>query len=84
MPSPLGEEDVKAFVQLKPGAMATPEALFEFCVEHLPFFMVPKFLEFLEEIPKTANQKSQRFVLRERKGGVQYDREQLGIALRRK
>ncbi|MGP8073246.1 MAG: AMP-binding protein [Thermoplasmata archaeon] len=84
VPSPLGEEDVKAFVQLKPGATATPEALFEFCVEHLPFFMVPKFLEFLEEIPKTANQKSQRFVLRERKGGVQYDREQLGIALRRK
>jgi len=81
VPSPLGEEDVKAFVQLKPGASSTPEALFEFCVEHLPFFMVPKYLEFVDEIPKTANQKSQRFVLRERTGGVQYDREELGVAL---
>jgi crotonobetaine/carnitine-CoA ligase len=83
VPSPLGEEDVKAFVQLKTGASATPKELFEFCVEHLPFFMVPRFLEFLVEIPKTANQKAQRYVLRERSGGEQYDREAFGIALRR-
>lgn len=83
VPSPLGEEDVKAFVQLKPGAAAQPKELFEYCVEHLPFFMVPRYLEFLSEIPKTANQKAQRYVLRQRSGGEQYDREALGIALRR-
>ncbi|MCI4333358.1 MAG: AMP-binding protein [Thermoplasmata archaeon] len=83
VPSPLGEEDVKAFVQLKPGASATPKELFEFCVEHLPFFMVPRYVEFLAEIPKTANQKAQRYVLRQRSGGEQHDREALGIALRR-
>jgi carnitine-CoA ligase len=83
VPSPLGEEDVKAFVQLKPGAAASPKELFEFCVENLPYFMVPRFLEFLVEIPKTANQKAQRYVLRGRSGGEQYDREALGIALRR-
>lgn len=83
VPSPLGEEDVKAFVQLKPGATAEPKALFEFCVEHLPYFMVPQFIEFIDEIPKTANQKSQRFVLRERRGGTAYDREKLGIVVRR-
>jgi carnitine-CoA ligase len=83
VPSPLGEEDVKAFVQLKPGASATPKELFEFAVENLPFFMVPKYLEFIDEIPKTANQKSQRFVLRERRGGTEYDREKLGVAARR-
>jgi carnitine-CoA ligase len=83
VPSPLGEQDVKAFVQFKPGATATPQELFEFCGEHLPFFMVPKYLEFIDEIPKTANQKSQRFVLRERRGGVEYDREKLGVVLRK-
>ena len=83
VPSPLGEEDVKAFVQLKPGAAADPKELFEFCVERLPFFMVPKFLEFIDEIPKTANQKSQRYVLRERRGGTEYDRDQLGVVVRR-
>jgi crotonobetaine/carnitine-CoA ligase len=83
VPSPLGEEDVKAFVQLRPGASASAEDLFRFCNEHLPFFMVPRYLEFLVEVPKTANQKAQRYVLRQRTGGEQYDREALGIALRR-
>jgi carnitine-CoA ligase len=83
VPSPLGEEDVKAFVQLKPGATLRAQEVFEFCAAELPFFMVPRFLEFIEEIPKTANQKSQRYLLRGRKGGVEYDRESLGITLRR-
>ncbi len=83
VPSPLGEEDVKAFVQLQPGATASPRELFAFCADHLPFFMVPRYLEFVEEIPKTANQKSQRYVLRDRKGGTEYDREALGIAVRK-
>ena len=83
VPSPLGEEDVKAFVQLKPGMTAEPRALFEFAVEHLPFFMVPQLIEFLDEIPKTANQKAQRYLLRGRRGGVEYDREKLGVVVRR-
>ncbi len=82
VPSPLGEEDVKAFVQLKPGSTVEPAELFRFAVEHLPFFMVPRFLEFVDEIPKTANQKSQRYLLRERRGGTEYDREKLGIVVR--
>jgi carnitine-CoA ligase len=82
VPSPLGEEDVKAFIQLRDGASASPTEIFEFCAEHLPFFMVPRYVEFVAEIPKTANQKSQRYVLRERKGGTEYDREILGVAVR--
>jgi len=83
VPSPLGEEDVKAYVQLRPGTTVDPRALFEFCVAELPFFMVPRFLEFIDEVPKTANQKSQRYLLRGRTGGTEYDRESLGIGVRR-
>jgi len=83
VPSPLGEEDVKAFVQLKPSTTADPRELFLFCAENLPFFMVPQYIEFIDEIPKTANQKAQRFALRGRTGGRVYDRDQLGVALRK-
>lgn len=83
VPSPLGEEDVKAFVHLKPGATATPRELFEYCAQNLPFFMVPKYIEFLDEIPKTANQKAQRYVLRGRRGGQEHDRDALGVVLRK-
>ncbi len=82
VPSPLGEEDVKAYVQRKPGTEVDAKGLFAYCVECLPFFMVPKYLEFVDEIPKTANQKSQRYLLRQRRGGVEYDRDQLGIVVR--
>ena len=82
VPSPLGEEDVKAFVQLRPGVELDARAVFEHCIAGLPFFMVPKFVEFVDEIPKTANQKSQRYLLRQRKGGREYDRDQLGIVVR--
>jgi crotonobetaine/carnitine-CoA ligase len=82
VPSPLGEEDVKAFVRLKPGQTVGPEELFRFLAERLPFFMVPRYLEFLEEIPKTANQKAQRFVLRQRPPGPHaFDREAMGLKL---
>ncbi len=83
VPSPLGEEDVKAFVQLKPGAPADPKALFEFCAQALPFFMVPQYIEFIDAIPKTANQKAQRFQLRGRTGGRQFDRTDFGVQLRK-
>jgi crotonobetaine/carnitine-CoA ligase len=83
VPSPLGEEDVKAFVLLRPGAVVEAKELFEFCGEHLPFFMVPRFIEFVDEIPKTANQKAQRYVLRGRRGRSEVDRETLGVVLRR-
>lgn len=83
VPSPLGEEDVKAFVQLRPGQTLEARDLFQFAAERLPFFMVPRYLEFVDEIPKTANQKSQRYLLKGRRGGHEIDREALGITLRR-
>lgn len=83
VPAEIGEEDVKAFVQLKPDAVVTPTELFLFAADRLPFFMVPRYLEFIEEIPKTANQKAQRFLLRGKLTGRESDREQLGIVLRR-
>jgi carnitine-CoA ligase len=83
VPAEIGEEDVKAFVQLKPGAVATPEELFRFCVDRLPFFMVPRYLEFIQEIPKTANQKAQRYLLKGKLTGRESDRERLGISVKR-
>jgi len=70
-------------VQLKASTQVEARELFEYCVDHLPFFMVPQVIEFIDEIPRTANQKAQRYVLRERKGGVEHDRDKLGVAIRK-
>ncbi len=83
VPAEVGEEDVKAFIQLRPGTSIAPEELFRFAADRLPFFMVPRYVEFIDEIPKTANQKAQRYLLKGKLTGREMDREKLGISVRR-
>jgi len=77
VPSELGEEDVKAFVQLRPGAETTASELFRFAAVELPSFMVPRYIEFVSGIPKTPNQKAQRYLLRGKLTGNEVDRSHL-------
>ena len=77
VPADVGEEDVKAVVQLKEGAHVSAKDLFAFAAARLPSFMVPRYIEFVEAIPKTANQKTQRFLLRGRLSGRETDRTDL-------
>jgi fatty-acyl-CoA synthase len=53
-----------AFVILKPGATATPEELREFTRERLAHFKAPHTVTFVDELPKTATGKIQKYVLR--------------------
>ncbi len=67
-------EMVKAFVVLKPGAAATPEALIAFCRASLSGFQTPKALELRAKLPRTEIGKLLRRVLveedRKRRGGT--------------
>jgi len=54
----------KAFVVLKPGAQASSEELQRFVKERLAPFKYPRWVEFVESLPKTATGKIQRFKLR--------------------
>ncbi len=58
-----------ACVVLKPGKAGTTDLareLQEFVVSHLPVFKRPRWVEFLDELPKTATGKLQRYKLRQR------------------
>jgi len=57
VPSPDLNEEVAAFVTLKPGASASPEELLGFCQGHLAHFKFPRYVIFLEELPKGATGK---------------------------
>lgn len=57
-----------AYVILKAGTAATPDLareLQEFVVSRLPVFKRPRWVEFVDELPKTATGKIQRYKLRE-------------------
>jgi fatty-acyl-CoA synthase len=53
-----------AFVELKPGASATPDDLIAWCRSHLAAYKCPRFVVF-SEIPKTSTGKIQKFKLRD-------------------
>jgi benzoate-CoA ligase len=68
----IGTEDAegltksKAFVVTKPGAAVSDAALKAFVKEKLAPYKYPRSIEFVDELPKTATGKIQRFRLRER------------------
>src|SRR6266705_12825 len=53
-----------AFVQLRPGAEATPEEIIEYCRDNLPHFAAPRTVVF-GPLPTTATGKIQKYALRE-------------------
>jgi fatty-acyl-CoA synthase len=53
-----------AFVVLKPGAAATPGELIDFVRQNLAHFKAPHGITFINELPKTATGKIQKYVLR--------------------
>lgn len=61
-----GLTKTKAYVVLKPGQQVDAQALQAFVKERLAAYKYPRFIEFIEELPKTATGKIQRFRLREK------------------
>lgn len=83
VPAEGGEDEVMAVVVAKPGERLEPEALIRFLAPRLPHFMVPRYLEFADGLPKTPTGKIQKYPLRERgTGPATWDRERAGIRLK--
>ena len=68
VPSELGEEDVKLVVVPEPGKTIDPAALQRHCQATLPDFCQPRYLEILDELPKTATHKVNKPQLRHTEG----------------
>lgn len=63
--SELGEDDVKVTIVLKAGASVTPPELCEWSIDKLPYFAVPRYIEFRSELPMTPTGKSMKYLLRQ-------------------
>ncbi len=53
VPSPMSEDDLKITATLVDGANLTEEELFLWCVEQLPYFALPRYIEFRKELPRS-------------------------------
>lgn len=80
-----GEDEIKACVVARQGATIDPVALLDFCVARMPRYAVPRFIEILDELPKTASGKVQRQQLRNRVvSETTFDRDTIGYAIPRR
>jgi crotonobetaine/carnitine-CoA ligase len=83
VPSELGEDEVKIFVVLQPNEKLAPEELITFCEERMAYFMIPRYVEFIDSFPKTPTERTQKFELRKIGIGNAWDREKAGYKLKR-
>jgi crotonobetaine/carnitine-CoA ligase len=82
--SELSEDEVLAVISTRSGAALPPEELIEFLRSRLPHFMIPRFIRFMAELPRTTTQKIVKHQLRVE--GVTpdtWDREQAGVVVKR-
>ncbi|MFC1823200.1 long-chain fatty acid--CoA ligase [Thermodesulfobacteriota bacterium] len=54
VPDEYSGERIKAFVTFREGESASEEEIIEYCRENLVKYKVPKYVEFIEELPKSA------------------------------
>jgi crotonobetaine/carnitine-CoA ligase len=84
--TPEGDEEVGASVVLRDGAALDASQLIAYCAKNMSYFMVPRFVEFLADLPVTVNQKVEKFRLKSRMEAdtqAVWDRERAGIVLER-
>jgi carnitine-CoA ligase len=60
-----GEDEVKIVVVLKPSTTVEPTHLHAYLSGIMPKFMLPRFIEFIDALPKTPTEKVRKVALRE-------------------
>jgi carnitine-CoA ligase len=82
--SEFAEDDLKVTAVLHPDSKLEARKLFDWALERVPYFALPRYIEFRDELPKSPLGRVQKYVLRDEgctdntwdrdKEGVQFDR----------
>jgi crotonobetaine/carnitine-CoA ligase len=84
--SEMSEDEVAAAIVCKPDVRLDEAQLIEFCSREMAYYMVPRFLQVLADLPRNASQKVEKFKLRDAANAdlaQLWDRERAGIKVKR-
>jgi crotonobetaine/carnitine-CoA ligase len=82
-PSPLGEDDVRLVIVPSPGAKPDAVEFMRWLEERLPPLMVPRYLEFVSEMPRTPSNKVEKYkLIADGLAPHAWDRERAGYKLK--
>ena len=82
--SELGEDEVMVAIVLKPGETMSPTELLDFCQDKMAYFMIPRYIDYVDELPKNEVHRILKRILKGR--GVTettFDREKEGYIVKR-
>jgi crotonobetaine/carnitine-CoA ligase len=84
VPADETEEEVMAVLVARDGETIDPEALIRYLEPRMAYFMIPRYVEVIDALPKTPTGKIQKFALRETGVGENtWDRVAAGVKLKR-
>ena len=82
--SALSEDDIKATIVLREGERTSEEEILRWSIGQLPYFAVPRYIEFRDDLPRNAVNRVLKFELRaEGITPATWDREAAGIKVTR-
>jgi len=84
--SELSEDEVMIYVVCRDGHKVSEEELVRFANRNMAHFMVPRFVHFIDALPKTASEKIEKYKLKtwaEQNRASLWDREAVGLKLER-
>jgi crotonobetaine/carnitine-CoA ligase len=85
VPSDMGEDEVKVTCVLQPGSDLTPEQLCRWAAERVPYFAIPRYIDFRDDLPRNPVGRVLKYELRAQ--GVTattWDREAAGVTFERR
>ncbi len=85
VPSPQGEDEVKVTAVLVDGAQLSEEELCRWTAERVPYFAIPRYVEFRPDLPRNPVGRVLKYELRD--DGVTpttWDREAAGVTFERR
>lgn len=85
IPDPVEGKRIKACIQPKTGEVVRPEDLLDFCQRKIAHYMIPHYIEFMEELPRLGGTEKVAKADMERAGisDKVWDREKAGYKIKR-
>jgi crotonobetaine/carnitine-CoA ligase len=84
VPSEFAEDDIKICVVLKEGHRLSERELMDHCRDNMPFFAVPRYVEFMAELPRSPLARVLKYELRKRGVTAEtWDRDAAGYTVTR-
>ena len=84
--SEMSEDDVMVYVVVRPGETLSHADVVHFAAAQMSYFMVPRFVDFIDALPKTASEKIEKYKLKQdaqARRSQLWDREREGIEVKR-